>query len=181
MKRPRSATAAYLQVFLTHSALERYMEIYGVKNISDLLRFAGAAPFPRWQSRNSSSSTRTTSSINFLRQRIDKKGKKIEEGLTMCKHGDTDNHRCDQAASCVLHPTANANGINPKNVNKACMLVSDFLLQFMDAEFHRKSKPATTESPPKKLPASLSLRWPAPKSRNHRERRDYILHPVDRR
>jgi hypothetical protein len=33
---------------------------------------------------------------------------------------------------------ANANSVNPKNINRACMSMSDFLLRFMDAEFTRK-------------------------------------------
>jgi len=33
------------------------------------------------------------------------------------------------------HLAANANGAKPKKIAEGCMLVSDFLLDFMDAEF----------------------------------------------
>ncbi|MDP9474605.1 MAG: hypothetical protein M3R38_02720 [Actinomycetota bacterium] len=131
----------YLQLFLTHSALERFMEIYGIKHISglsDLLESHGSKEavegFFGFDEKGKL--------YDFLCERIDKRGKRIEDGLTECKLDKSANVAYISAAVRHIfahgHLTAHANGINPKNVNKACMLVSDFLLRFMDAEFTHK-------------------------------------------
>jgi hypothetical protein len=79
---------------------------------------------------------------NFLCTHIDVRGKKIKEGLTQCKLGESTNISYISAAIRHIfahgYLTATADRINPKSVNKACMIVSDFLLRFMDAEFTRK-------------------------------------------
>jgi hypothetical protein len=79
---------------------------------------------------------------NFLCTHIDVRGKKIKEGLMQCKLGESMNIAYISAAIRHIfahgYLSATADRINPKSVNKACGLVSDFLLRFMDAEFTRK-------------------------------------------
>lgn len=129
----------YLQVFLTHSALERFMEIYGVKHVSELYELL--APYgPEKAINEFFDFDKQDKLYSFLCERIDKRGRKIEEGLTQCKRSESANVAYISAAvrHIFAHGHLNANGINPKSVNKACTSMSDFLLRFMDAEFTRK-------------------------------------------
>lgn len=129
----------YLQVFLTHSALERFMEIFGVKHISGLSDPL-ASYEPEAAVKEFFDLDRNGKLYDFLRERID--SSHIEKGFTECKCGESTNIAFISAAIRHIFAhgslTANANGINPKQVNKACMLVSDFLLRFVNAEFTRK-------------------------------------------
>ena len=132
---------AFFQVFLTHSALERFMKVHGVKNVdalSDLMEPYGPGEVVRkffvFDSKGKL--------FDFLCKHIDEKGKKTREGFTKCKRGESTNVAYISAAIRHIfahgHLTANADNINPWKVQKACVLVSDFLLRFMDAEFTRK-------------------------------------------
>lgn len=128
----------YLQVFLTHSALERFMEIYGIKHISGLSEMLMPHD-PEKVVEGFFDLDRDGKLCDFLCTHIDQRGKKIKDGLIACKCGESANIAFISAAvrHIFAHGTlaANANGVNPRKVNKACMLVSDFLLRFMDAEF----------------------------------------------
>ena len=131
----------YLQVFLTHSALERFMEIYGIKHVSGLSDLL--TPYSPENTVNEFfKHDKGNKFYDALCKYIDNRGKKIEEGLTMCKCGESTNVAYLSAAVRHIfahgHLAANANGVNPKNANKACLSVSDFLLRFMDVEFTRK-------------------------------------------
>lgn len=131
----------FFQVFLTHSALERFMKLYDVKHVSGLDDYL-TTHCPEKVVKEFFDLDDKGKLHDFLCNHIDERGKKIEEGLTMCKRGESTNVAYVSAAVRHIfahgHLTANAGGINPRNVNKACMLVSDFLLHFMDAEFTRK-------------------------------------------
>lgn len=131
----------FLQVFLTHSALERFMEIYGKKHVSDLNDLL-APHNPEKAVKDFFEFDKNDKFYNALYQHIDSRGKKIEEGLTKCKRGECTNVAYVSAAVRHIfahgHLAANANSVNPKSINRACMSMSEFLLRFMDAEFTRK-------------------------------------------
>ena len=133
--------SGYLQVFLTHSALERFMEIYGIKYVSGMSDFL-APHKPEKIVKGFFDTDKDDKLYDALCKYIDSRGKKIEEGLTMCKRGESMNVAYVSAAVRHIfahgHLAASANGVNPKNINKACVSVSDFLLRFIDAEFTRK-------------------------------------------
>ncbi len=151
---------AFFQVFLTHSALEGFMKLHAVKHVSGLSDLLMPHD-PEKVVRAFFDLDRKGKLCDFLCKHIDSKGKKIRDGLLDCKSGEDTNPAFISAAIRHIfahgHLTANANGINPKNVNKACMLVSDFLLRFMDAEFTKTidacydriaAKEAARELPP---------------------------------
>lgn len=133
--------SAFFQVFLTHSALEQSMKLYGIKNVSGLSEFL--APYsPEKVVAEFFELDEKYKLYKFLCKHIDVRGKKVEEGLTMCKRGESTNVAYVSAAVRHIfvhgHLSANADGINPRKVYKACISVSDFLLRFMDAEFTKK-------------------------------------------
>lgn len=132
---------AFFQVFLTHSALEGFMKLYGVKHVSGLSDLL--TPHSPEKVVVAFFDLDGKGKLHdFLCEHIDHKGRPIKEGLIRCKHGEDTNVAFISAAIRHIfahgHLTANANGINPKNINKACISVSDFLVRFMDAEFTRK-------------------------------------------
>lgn len=133
--------SAFFQVFLTHSALEQFTKLYGIKNVGGLSEYLTAYG-PEKVVTEFFELDEKCKLYKFLCTHIDERGKKIEEGLTMCKHGESTNLAYISAAVRHIfahgHLSANADGINPRKVHKACMSVSDFLLRFMDAEFTKK-------------------------------------------
>lgn len=129
----------YLQVFLTHSALERFMEIVPCRNLGDLMPLM--EPYaPDAIVREFFDMDGNGKLYAFLYDKIDKD--KLKNGLEECQTGESANiARVSAAIRHIFahgHLTANVRGVNPKNVNKACMLVSDFLLRFINAEFTRQ-------------------------------------------
>ena len=132
---------AFFQVFLTHSALERFMKVHGIKNVGDLTDLL--EPYAPGEVVGEFFELDGKSKLfDFLCKHIDEKGKRTKEGLTSCKRGESTNVAYVSAAIRHIfahgHLTANADDINPWKVQNACTPVSDFLLRFIDAEFTRK-------------------------------------------
>jgi hypothetical protein len=130
--------SGYLQVFLTHSALERFMEVYSIQRVSDLED--RLTPYdPETVVKEFFDLDKKGELYNALCKHIDSRGKKTKDGLTDCRDGNCTNVAYISAAIRHIFAhgqlTASAEGVSPQNVNKACLLVSDFLLRFMDAEF----------------------------------------------
>lgn len=129
----------FLRVFLTHSALERFMEINALKNYDEL--FSPMAPYgPERVVDAFFDGDDKDKLYNFLLEKIDRE--KLREGFRKCKRRESANvARISAAVRNIFahgHLTANTDGINPKKVHKACTSVSEFLLRFMDAEFTKK-------------------------------------------
>lgn len=131
--------SGYLQVFLTHSALEQFMEIYGIKHVSGLSDLLVYPYGPEKVVKEFFDFDKDDKLYNFLCERT---GKTIKEGLTVCKRGESTNVAYISAAVRHIfahgHLTANVNGVNPRKIHASCISVSDFLLRFMDAEFTKK-------------------------------------------
>ena len=134
---------AFLQVVLTHSVLERFVRMYGksskVSGWEELI-----SPYhPQEVIRKYFELDNQSRLFDFLCQHLDKKrdgeAGAIEQGLTACRTGESKNVAFISGAVRHIfahgHLTANANGITPARAYKACTLISDFLLDFMDAEF----------------------------------------------
>ena len=125
---------ALFQVFLTHSALERYMSIIDVSedNLEPLLQ-----PYnPVKAIEDFFGHDQKGKLFDFLHKRVNPR---LKARLTACREG-----RCCNVASLSAsvrhifahgHLTANSYGINPNHVASACGTVSDFLLDFMENDF----------------------------------------------
>lgn len=126
----------FLQVFLTHSALERFMEINALKNYDEL--FPLMAPYdPGKIIEEFFEGDSKDKLYGFLLEKID--SEKLKKGFSKCKRRESANvARISAAVRNIFahgHLAANANGINPRRIYASCMSVSDYLLRFMDAEF----------------------------------------------
>lgn len=129
----------FLQVFLTHSALERFMDINSLKNYDEL--FPLMAPYgPEKVVEEFFEGDSKDKLYDFLLEKIDRE--KLKEGFSKCKRRESANvARISAAVRNIFahgHLAANANGVNPRKIHASCMSVSDFLLRFMDAEFTKK-------------------------------------------
>ncbi len=129
----------FLQVFLTHSALERFMEINSLKNYDELFRLM--APYgPEKVVEEFFEGDSKDKLYDFLLEKI--YSNKLKEGFSKCKRGESANVACISAAVRNIfahgHLSAHANGVTPRKIYASCRSVSDFLLRFMDAEFTRK-------------------------------------------
>ena len=125
---------AFFQVFLTHSALERYLDIIGVSedNLEPVLQ-----PYnPEKTMEEFFNYDKKGRLFAFLHERLNQR---LKTKLTACREG-----RCHNVGSISAsirhifahgHLTANSYGINPNHLARACTGVSDFLLDFMDSDF----------------------------------------------
>ena len=125
---------AFFQVFLTHSALERYLTAIniGLDGLDILLK----ARQPEAVLKEFHCKDKDNRLFNFLHERVNKKLKvKLEE----CRSGSCTN--VAYVSACIRHIfahgelTANTHRINPKQTYCCCKKVSDFLLDFMDSDF----------------------------------------------
>ncbi len=125
---------------MTHSALERFVEIHGqsknLDTLADLMLPHGSEKVVE----EFFVKDRKGRLCDFLSERVTDKDLKAKFGA--CRSGESTNvaHVSAVIRHIFAHGylCANANGINPRAVNSSCMSVSDFLLRFMDAEFTRE-------------------------------------------
>jgi len=128
---------AFMLVFLTHSTLERYGEIIGIKT-KDLRIFGPLlAPYqPEKVANDFVASDKNKRLYEFLYDRVNP-GLKTE--LQMVYDRTSSNVACLSGAIRHIfahgHLTAHANRIRPLKVNAECLKLSKFLVDFMDAEF----------------------------------------------
>jgi hypothetical protein len=127
----------FFQIFLTHSSLERFLEIndYQINQLGTILEpydpqiiiveFRATDPKDRF--------------YKFLYERINKRLKKKLERIY---YGDETNIAYLSASIRHIfahgHLTAHASGINPTRVCSFCNDLSDFMIEFMDAQFSKK-------------------------------------------
>lgn len=130
---------AFFQVILTHSVLERFMRLYGKTSRVSTWNEMIAPHNPQEVIEDFFALDEGAKLFEFLCDHIDERGKPIEDGLTACKNRESTNVAFISTAVRHIfahgYLTANVNKANPIKLHKACMLVSDFLLNFMDAEF----------------------------------------------
>lgn len=156
----------YLQVFLTHSALERFMEIYGIrKSDYDALSPLMAPYGPERIVEDFFARDNESKLYDALLEKID--SARLKDGFSKCKSGESANvARISAAIRNIFahgHLTAHAKGVDPKKVNGACMLVSDFLLRFMDAEFTKTIDACYDRIAAKEAPRGLEPATSGPK------------------
>jgi hypothetical protein len=129
---------AFFQMLLTHSALECFLDLNGLKNvdqIDDLLK-----PYePEKVIQVFIEKDKQGRFFTFLSERVNPK---LKANLMTCRNRDSTNVGYISASVRHIfahgHLTANANRINPRNVYTICIVTSDFLLSFMDSEFTKK-------------------------------------------
>lgn len=128
---------AFFQVFLTHSALERFLEINSLKldELDSLI-----APYnPEKVIQEFLEKDKNALLYNFLHERVNDK---LKVKLSQCQSCSSTNVAHISASIRHIfahgHLCAHSNCINPKNVYSICISISDFILNFMDAEFTNK-------------------------------------------
>lgn len=128
---------AFFLVFLTHSALERFVEINSLE--LDALDFLMAPYNPEKVIQKFVEKDKKGLLYNFIYERINKK---LKVKLSDCRNYNSTNvaYICASIRHIFAHGhlCAHSNGVNPKNVYSICTSISDFLLTFMDAEFAKK-------------------------------------------
>jgi hypothetical protein len=127
--------SAFFQVFLTHSALERYLEIVGLTlgNLENAL-----LPYnPHEQMKQFFARDRSGKLFDFLHPRLNSNW--LSSKLTACREGTCSNVGCLSASVRHIfahgHLGATSHDINPKQVAHGCKGISDFLLAFMECDF----------------------------------------------
>jgi len=130
---------AFLRVFLTHSTLEKFIDILNFKSPGALgLVFEAYQPQIIIDGFVKGDSNRLL--YGFLIRKLD--NKKLIKHLEEIYNGNEHNPALLSAAIRHTfahgHLTANANGIAPSRVKKLCDPLSTFLLDFMDVEFSKK-------------------------------------------
>jgi hypothetical protein len=127
----------FFHVFLTHSALERYLPIVGLTecDLAEALR----PHDPHESIRQFFAGDRSGKLFNFLHSRLKPK---LRNNLTACRDGTCADVTCLSAAVRHIfahgHLAANSSDINPNQVARACEGLSDFLLGFMECDFSRR-------------------------------------------
>jgi hypothetical protein len=127
----------FFRVFLTHSALERYLPIIGLAESG--LTQALSPHNPHETIQRFFAGDRSGKLFNFLHSRLNKK---LQNNLTACREGTCADVTCLSASVRHIfahgHLTANASDINPNQVAKACECLSEFLLDFMERDFGQR-------------------------------------------
>lgn len=128
---------AFFRVFLTHSALELYRPIVGLAEggMADaLLPYKPHEPVKRFFALD-----RSGRLFDFLHARLKPK---LQTNLAACRDGTCCDVACISSAVRHIfahgHLSANANDIEPRRVARACAVISDFLLDFMECDFSRR-------------------------------------------
>lgn len=126
--------SAFFQVFLTHSALERYLPIVGLTeaNLANAL-----APYnPHEPIKQFFALDRRGKLFDFLHARLKQK---LRSNLAACRDGSSGDVTCLSAAVRHIfahgHLGGTTNDINPNHAARACSVISDFLLEFMAHDF----------------------------------------------
>jgi hypothetical protein len=126
---------AFFRVFLTHSALERFLDVFGYKLELIEAKLAPYAPEEVLSIIEKRDAKRKL--YDFIARRLTTK--KIAAGFADCYEGRCKNTSYISAAIRHTfahgHLSAQANGINPRNVHKICSALSSHLISFMDSEF----------------------------------------------
>jgi hypothetical protein len=129
--------SAFFQVFLTHSALERYLPIVGLTDRD--LKDALLPHKPEEPIRQFFALDRSGKLFDFLHARLKPK---LQANLVACRDGICCDVACLSAAVRHIfahgHLAANAHDINPNQVSRACKVISDFLLDYMEYDFTKK-------------------------------------------
>jgi len=129
--------SGFFRVFLTHSALERYLPIIGLteRELLEALR----PHDPHVSIRQFFVGDRSGKLFNFLHSRLNQK---LKNNLAACRDGTCADITCLSAAVRHIfahgHLTANASDINPNQVSRACEGLSDFLVKFMESDFSKR-------------------------------------------
>ncbi|MBD2773872.1 hypothetical protein [Iningainema tapete] len=128
---------AFFLVFLTHSALELFMEINSLK--LDTLGSLMTPYNPEKVIQEFIEKDKKKLLYNFLYERVNDK---LKPKLSKCINCNSTNiaHISASIRHIFAHGElcAHSNRINPKNIYSICTSISDFLLNFMDAEFSKK-------------------------------------------
>lgn len=138
---------AFVQVVLTHSALECFMDVQG------LTKKTNRGGSPQWELLTDLMEPHEPHHVISLFNAKDKNGKfyeflhsrldndKLKSNFTSCREGKIPNIAYISLSIRHIfahgHLTANANGINPHSVNTICQSTSNFLINFMDYEFSK--------------------------------------------
>jgi hypothetical protein len=129
--------SAFFQVFLTHSALERYLPIVGLTD--DDLKDALLPYQPHEPIKQFFALDRSGKLFDFLHSRLNSK---LRSNLKACREGTCSNVACLSASVRHIfahgHLASNSHDINPKQVARACKGISDFLLVFMECDFTQR-------------------------------------------
>jgi hypothetical protein len=124
----------FFQVFLTHSALERYLPIINidVNELEDVLKPHG----PEKVVEQFFDQDRRGRLFEFLDRWVNPR---LRASLRACREGTCCNVFYLSASVRHIfahgHLAANSYGMNPDHVAAACGTISDFLLDFMEADF----------------------------------------------
>src|SRR6266508_5890712 len=129
---------AFFQMLLTHSALECFLKLNGLKSVGqleDLLK-----PYkPEPVIETFIEKDRDGRLFTFLHDHVEER---LKPKLEACRNRTSTNVGYILASIRHIfahgHLTANANRINPRNVYTICKVTSDFLLDFMEREFAKK-------------------------------------------
>jgi hypothetical protein len=126
--------SAFFQVFLTHSALKRYLPIVG---LTESALAAALAPHnPRETIQQFFALDPKGKLFDFLHARLNQK---LQRNLAACRVGTCCDLTCISASVRHIfahgHLGGTVNEINPNHVARACAIVSDFLLEFMAFDF----------------------------------------------
>lgn len=124
----------FCKFFLTHSALERFIEIYSrnLDALEPLLIDYGSEQILQEIFKKDQQGLL----FDFIYQRVNNK---VKSKLMNCRHFQSANVAYISAG--IRHIFAHgylcaySNRISPKNVYYICRLISDFLINFMDSEF----------------------------------------------
>jgi hypothetical protein len=126
--------SGFFQVFLTHSALERYLPIVGLTEND--LKEALLPHKPEEPIRRFFALDRAGKLFDFLHTRV---RPKLRANLLACRDGTCCDVGCLSAAVRHIfahgHLAANAHDINPSQVARACKVISEYLLDYMEYDF----------------------------------------------
>jgi hypothetical protein len=126
--------SAFFQVFLTHSALERYVEIIGmsIDELEPLLQ----PHDPEKTIKEFFNYDKKGKLFDFLHGKLKSQ---MKTKLTACRDGAC--HNVGSISASVRHIfvhghlTPNSRDMNPNHLASACGAVSEFLLDFMECDF----------------------------------------------
>jgi hypothetical protein len=125
---------AFFQVFLTHSALERYLAIIGARD--DQIESILEPHDPERVVKDFFMLDKEGKLFEFLHKWVNPK---LRARLTACRDGTCCNVCHLSAAVRHIfahgHMTATSNEMNPTHVAAACGAISEFLLDFMEDDF----------------------------------------------
>ncbi|MBW4417750.1 MAG: hypothetical protein KME13_00815 [Myxacorys californica WJT36-NPBG1] len=128
---------AFFQVFLTHSALERFLEISAVQ--LDELEALMMPYKPEEVIQKFVEEDKKKLLFDFLHERLNFR---LRNKLSDCRDLSSCNVAYISASIRHIfahgHLCAHSKRMQPKNVHIICTAVSDFLLNFMEAEFAKK-------------------------------------------